>query len=83
MRLKVSAAVGSAAVVLDSEAGEVLRAAMEGLNAGARKYPKTLAADLELHAVGITSPEGTFLRSGAQLTHTSSHAAREHGVWSP
>lgn len=79
MRMKVTAAIGSAAVVLDSAAGEALRAAMEGLTAGARVYPKTMAADLAVHAVGVTSPEGTFLRSGAQLMHTTSRAARQHG----
>jgi hypothetical protein len=80
IRMKVTASVGSAAVVLDSEAGEVLRAAMENLTAGAQKYPKTLAMDLELHAVGITSPEGTFLRSGAQLMHSSSLITSKHGA---
>jgi hypothetical protein len=79
VRMKVTASIDSAAVVLDSAAGEVLRAAMENLTAGAQKYPKALALDLELRAVGITSPEGTFLRSGAQLMHSSSLAAREHG----
>lgn len=78
--MKVSASIDSAAVVLDSETGEVLRAAMENLVAGGHMYPKTLALDLELHAVGITSPEGTFLRSGAQLMHSSSLATRHHGA---
>jgi hypothetical protein len=80
VRMKVSASIDSAAVVLDSEAGEVLRAAMENLVAGGHMYPKTLALDLELHAVGVTSPEGTFLRSGAQLMHSSSLATSHHGA---
>jgi hypothetical protein len=78
--MKVTASIDSAAVVLDSETGEVLRAAMENLVAGAQMYPKTIALDLELHAVGITSPEGTFLHSGAQLMHSSSLATRKHGA---
>lgn len=80
MRMKVTAAVGSAAAVLDSPAGEVLRGAAEGLMAGARMFPKTLALDLAVHAVGVTSPEGTFLRSGAALQHSSSHAGRSPGA---
>ncbi len=42
MRLKLSAAVGSSAVVLDTSTGEVLRAALEGLTAGATMFPKVL-----------------------------------------
>ena len=51
VQLKVSATVGSAAVVLDSDAGEVLRAAMEGLTGGIRSYPVTKALDLSVRAV--------------------------------
>ncbi len=74
MRMKVTAAVGSVAAVLDSPGGEVLRGAAEGVTAGATMYPKTLGLDLAVHAVGVTSPEGTFLRSGAQLQHPASSA---------
>lgn len=40
--LKVKASVGAAAMVLDSEEGEVLRAATEGLNFGVTMYPQVL-----------------------------------------
>lgn len=42
MRLKASATVGSAAVVLDSATGEVLRGALEGLTAAATMFPKVI-----------------------------------------
>lgn len=38
--LKVSASVGAAAMVLDSDEGEVLRAATENLNFGVTMYPQ-------------------------------------------
>jgi hypothetical protein len=37
-----------------------------------RMYPEALALDLRVAAVGIVSPEGTFLRTGQQLHRTSS-----------
>ena len=47
MRLKLSATVGSSAVVLDTNTGEVLRAALEGLTAGATMFPKVLYPRLQ------------------------------------
>ena len=46
-----------------------------------RGVPQTVAVDLAVHAVGITHPDGTFLRAGAPMRHlTSSRDIPEHLV---
>jgi hypothetical protein len=71
VNLKVSASVGGAAVVLDSEDGEVLRVATEGLNFGVTMFPQVRHSHTQLvpsHKAGglIT---GTLFLHFAHLLH--------------
>ena len=39
----------------------------EGIQLTLDKYPETLQVDLGVAAMGVESPEGTFIRTGAEL----------------
>jgi hypothetical protein len=39
----------------------------EGIHLTLAKYPETVQIDLGVAAMGVESPEGTFLRTGAQM----------------
>jgi len=67
LRLLASVAVDSAAVVLDNGDTEVLRGALGGVDLTARMYPETMAVSVNVAATAITSPEGTFLRTGTRM----------------
>ena len=67
LRLLASVAVDSAAVVLDNGDTEVLRGALGGVDLTARMYPETMAVSVNVGATAITTPEGTFLRTGTRM----------------
>ena len=57
--------------------GQVLRAAMEGVEADAQMYPQTVHVDLGVAAMGVVTPEGQLIRTGARLRHSPSTPALE------
>lgn len=71
LRTKVNVAIESGALVLVSGRVEVLRASLELLSATARLYPVTGALDATISSVSVTTPEGSFLRTGIREAGTS------------
>ena len=57
--------------------GQVLRAAMEGVETDAQMYPQTIHVDLGVAAMGVVTPEGQLIRTGAHLRHSPSTPALE------
>jgi hypothetical protein len=47
-------------------------AVQEGIQLVMDKYPETMKVDLGVAAMGVESPEGTFIRTGAELHHLPS-----------
>jgi hypothetical protein len=45
----------------------VLSSLQEGIQLTLDKYPETVTIELGVGAMGVESPEGTFIRTGAQL----------------
>ena len=82
MEVRLKVAAGSA--VLEGEDGtKVVRAGMEGLWLTAQKFPVTLGVTLSLDGVGVSSPEGTVVQTGAQLQHSASMPALDTGLLQP
>ncbi|KAK9819963.1 hypothetical protein WJX72_004515 [[Myrmecia] bisecta] len=69
LQLNVTLHVGSGAAVLDGAPGapSVVRGGLEGISCTLKKYPVSTAVQLAVQAVGIVAPEGTLLRTGADL----------------
>ncbi|KAL4858517.1 Vacuolar protein sorting-associated protein 13C [Chlorella vulgaris] len=68
MLTRVGARVGSAsALLVGADDTQVLRGGLEGIHLTLAKYPETVQIDLGVAAMGVESPEGTFLRTGAQM----------------
>ena len=67
LRLLASVAFESAAIVLDNGDTEVLRGALGGVDLTARMYPDTVSLSVGVAATAITTPEGTFLRTGTRM----------------
>ena len=44
----------------------------EGIHLGISRYPETLRVELGVTAMGVESPEGTFIQTGAQLQRVRS-----------
>ncbi|KAL4443584.1 hypothetical protein ABPG75_011321 [Micractinium tetrahymenae] len=65
---RISARVGSAsALLVAADDTRVLRGGLEGIQLVLSKYPETLQVELGVTAMGVESPEGTFIQTGAQL----------------
>ena len=61
--------MGAGAVVLDGEQGgpPVLRAGTRGSTTVARMFPKTLVVRTAVAGMGVVTPDGMIVRSGALL----------------
>ena len=58
--------------MLDNGDTEVLRGALGGVDLTARMYPDTMAVTVGVAATAITTPEGTFLRTGTRMERQGS-----------
>jgi hypothetical protein len=64
---QITVRVGSASAVLfDIDGGTVLRGSLEGISAAADFFPMTRRVQLGVTAMGVESPEGVFLQTGAE-----------------
>jgi hypothetical protein len=64
---QIRATVGSAsALLLGADGAPVLRGSLEGIDASLDKYPVTTRLQLSVTAMGVESPEGVFIRTGAE-----------------
>ncbi|KAL4527774.1 hypothetical protein Ndes2437A_g02912 [Nannochloris sp. 'desiccata'] len=64
---QITVRVGSASAVLYGiDGGTVLRGSLEGISAAAAFFPVTHRIQLGVTAMGVESPEGVFLQTGAE-----------------
>ena len=64
---QITVRVGSASAVLFGiDGGTVLRGSLEGISAAADFFPVTRRIQLGVTAMGVESPEGVFLQTGAE-----------------
>ncbi len=70
-------------MVLDTGDTEVLRGALGGVDLTARMYPETMAVSVNVAATAITTPEGTFLRTGTRMERHGSllRAPSQGAAW--
>lgn len=64
---QITVRVGSASAVLyGTDGGTVLKGSLEGISAGTDFFPVTQRIQLGVTAMGVESPEGVFLQTGAE-----------------
>ena len=85
VRMEVRVRMESGAVVLDGEQGgaPVLRAGTRGTTTVARVYAKTVSVRTAVAGMGVVTPEGTVVRTGALLPPSSSIVRKSEGEGPP
>ena len=75
---KINLRVGSASALLQGPDGStVLRGSLEGISAAADMFPVTRRVELSVTAMGVESPEGMFLQTGAERGQFAGGGSRE------